>query len=81
MRVLASIVLAALIGGMALAQEPDNTTIPGEVVVEPPTLNALGVEWRITGDANRNASVGLEYRKQGDAEWRRGAPLMRLNGE
>ncbi|MDQ2641544.1 MAG: hypothetical protein M3Y79_13320 [Pseudomonadota bacterium] len=81
MRQWASIGLASLIGGMALAQEPGNRAIPGDILVEPPTLNALGVEWRITGDVNRNASVALEYRKQGDADWRRGAPLLRLNGE
>jgi hypothetical protein len=36
---------------------PPNVVVPGEVVVEPPTLINLGFEWFIEGDANRNASV------------------------
>jgi len=49
--------------------------------VEPPTLIALGFEWYIEGDANRNASVAVFYRKKGTTEWKQGLPLFRLNGE
>ena len=35
-----------------------------------PTLNALGVEWSITGDDNRNASVAVSFRARGENEWR-----------
>src|SRR5215472_5785944 len=53
----------------------------GEFVVEPSTLIALGFEWYIDGDANRNASVAVSYRKKGTTEWKQGLPLFRLNGE
>lgn len=53
----------------------------GELVVEPPTTVALGMEWRIEGDANRNATVALEWQRSGDGTWHEGAPLFRLDGE
>jgi hypothetical protein len=58
----------------------DRTT-PGEVIIEPPTLHALGLEWPLSGDANRNASVTLRYRRKGTEAWRDGLPLLRLGGE
>ena len=54
---------------------------PGSVIVEPPTTGALGVEWRIEGDANRNASVAVAWRRTGETAWRDGLPLLRLQGE
>jgi len=73
----------ALVGGQqppAKAPTPD-ATVAGEVLIEPPTLINLGFEWFIQGDANRNASVAVSYRKQGDAAWRDALPLLRLQGE
>ncbi len=78
--------------GVALAMsgaqaQPENrqdslaASIPGEVLVEPPTLHSLGFEWPLEGDANRNASVEISYRKAGEAAWRKGLPLLRLGGE
>ncbi|HEY6509683.1 MAG TPA: hypothetical protein VIY56_16790, partial [Vicinamibacterales bacterium] len=54
---------------------PD-ASVPGELVVEPPTLINLGFEWFLEGDANRNAAVEVAYRKQGDAAWRPALPLL-----
>ncbi len=56
-------------------------TMPGDLRVEPPTLQSLGFEWRISGDANHNASVAVTYRKTGDTIWRQALPLTRLDGE
>ncbi|MDR0310803.1 MAG: hypothetical protein LBJ21_04375 [Acidobacteriota bacterium] len=56
-------------------------TVSGEFIVEPPTLLSLGFEWKISGDDNRNARVDVSYRKAGEAEWRQGLPMMRLQGE
>ena len=44
-------------------------------------LGDVDVPTRIDGDANRNASVDVSYRRQGTAEWTRGMPLLRLQGE
>jgi hypothetical protein len=53
----------------------------GRFIVERPTLICLGFQWEISGDNNRNATVGVSYRKAGAAEWKEGMPLLRLGGE
>jgi hypothetical protein len=53
----------------------------GDFVVERPTLTCLGFEWAITGDDDRDASVAVSFRKQGDAAWREGLPLLRIGDE
>ena len=56
-------------------------TVAGDFWVEPATLVALGFEWRISGDDNRNASVAVSYRKKGEQQWRNALPLLRLQHE
>lgn len=56
-------------------------TQAGRFVVEHPTLLNLGFEWQIRGDANRNASVTVQYRKVNDPAWRPALPLLRIGGE
>lgn len=58
-----------------------NATVAGELYSEPPTLISLGFEWSIQGDANRNATVSVSYRKVGDASWTTGPQLLRIGGE
>ena len=41
--------------------------VPGELLIEPPTLINLGFEWFVQGDPNRNAAVEVSYRKKGHA--------------
>ena len=57
------------------------TVTPGEFLIDHPTLINLGFEWVIDGDANRNATVTVSYRKQGETAWKTGMPLMWLQGE
>ena len=56
-------------------------TVPGEFIVDPPTLVSLGFAWKIAGDDNRNARVDVTYRKKGEQQWRKGLPLLRLQHE
>ena len=72
-----------LVQGQQPASSPPspNATVAGELLIEPPTLINLGFEWFIQGDANRNASVAVSFRKQGDTAWRDALPLLRLQGE
>lgn len=63
------------------AAEPDNRTHAGAFVVERPTLLNLGFEWPIRGDANRNATVSVEFRPAGESRWREALPLVRIGGE
>jgi hypothetical protein len=65
----------------AVAQDDAVKVTPGEFVIEHPTLINLGFEWRVDGDANRNASVDVSFRKQGETAWQKALPLVRLHGE
>ncbi len=44
-------------------------------------MRSLGFEWRISGDANRNAAVQVSYRKRGETAWHQALPLFRLQNE
>jgi hypothetical protein len=52
-----------------------------QFVVEPATLHALGFEWYVRGDDNRNAAVTVSYRKRGTQDWKEAQPLIRLHNE
>ncbi|MDX2270212.1 MAG: hypothetical protein NW208_19075 [Bryobacter sp.] len=54
---------------------------PGRFHVEHPTLLNLGFEWLVEGDANRNATVEVRFRKQGETDWKPALPLLRIGGE
>src|SRR4029079_1619499 len=65
----------------AYALHAQNSTKPGRFHVEHPTLLNLGFEWLIEGDANRNATVEVRFRKAGTTAWRPALPLLRIGGE
>jgi len=54
---------------------------PGELIVDPPTLQCLGFRWYITGDSNRNASVRVAYRRAETNDWRDALPMLRVHHE
>ncbi|MFM1885781.1 MAG: hypothetical protein RL026_938, partial [Pseudomonadota bacterium] len=58
----AAVVLSCAANGAAA----QNAVSAGELYVEPATLIALGFEWTIEGDDNRNARVALDYRRPGE---------------
>src|SRR5579862_7556673 len=68
-------------GGSAAPDNSRNKVMPGEFVIDHPTLINLGFEWVIEGDDNRNAQVAVSYRKKGATEWKQGLPMFRLHGE
>jgi hypothetical protein len=72
---LVMLVLAAVVG------DAENQTLAGTLVVEHPTLRNLGFEWPIRGDANRNATVAVQFREVGESGWRAALPLVRIGGE
>src|SRR5947207_1264150 len=65
----------------ATAVGAENGTRAGRFVVEHPTLLNLGFEWEIHGDANRNATVAVQFRATGESRWREALPLVRIGGE
>ncbi len=62
--VYAIVMLAGSLPAAAAAAAPTaDASTPGEILLEPSTLQALGIEWPLAGDANRNATVSLRYRR------------------
>jgi hypothetical protein len=77
-----AMVSGAASGSWRVTAAPGDAAVtPGELVVEHPTLINLGFEWHIDGDANRNASVAVSFRQQGETAWRSGMPLLRIQNE
>ena len=78
-----AVVAAVLASGrqQGAAAHADEATTAGRFHVEHPTLLNLGFEWSIAGDADRDARVGVTFRKVGDAAWREALPLLRIGGE
>jgi hypothetical protein len=58
-----------------------DTTTTGELIVDPPTLMALGFAWPIEGDDNRNARVSMSYRNKGKTKRLKGLDPLRLQNE
>ena len=58
--------------------DPDPSPIQaGELRLQQSTLHAIGVQWDMKGDFNRNATVLVAYRKTGDSQWQQAQPLLR----
>src|SRR3954467_7077506 len=73
--------IATFLIAFACSLMAQNSTHSGRFYVEHPTLLNLGFEWAIEGDANRNASVEVRFRKTGTDAWRPALPLLRIGGE
>ena len=50
-----------------MGSEVENKTQAGRLFVEHPTLRNLGFEWAIRGDANRDATVSVQFRAVGES--------------
>ncbi|MSU34299.1 MAG: hypothetical protein EXS36_04175 [Pedosphaera sp.] len=72
---------AAVLLPSTLFLSAQDATVAGKFHVEPSTLLNLGFEWPIQGDANRNATVSVQFRAVGQPSWRKGLPLVRIGGE
>ncbi len=77
-----ALILVFILSASVSPAAAQDAVVPGRFVIEPPTLNCLGFEWRILrGDDNRNATVAVTYRKRGEPSWREALPLLRVGGE
>jgi len=74
----ATVLLLLIIPSITWAAD---STTTGELIIDPPTLMAIGIAWSIEGDDNRNAQVTITYRKKGETEWNRGLDPLRLQNE
>ncbi len=63
------------------AVEPFDTqpspVLAGEIRLEHPTLHAIGLEWDIQQDFNRNSTVTVAYRQVGQSQWQEAQPMLR----
>ena len=58
-----------------------NEIVPKRFIVDPPTIENLGFRWYIEGDSNRNASVTVAFRKEGQSRWNEALPMLRVHHE
>jgi hypothetical protein len=71
--------LAATFAAAPVIAADNNAAAPvAEPIAERPTLRCVGAYWVIKGDDNRNATVKVEYQKQGETQWHVGPPLFRV---
>lgn len=68
--------LVVLLSGAAATAAPGDEVVPGTPRVDV-TFQSIGLYWPISGDANRTASLTLEYRRVGEVTWRPGALAMK----
>jgi hypothetical protein len=73
-----TIILTLCIAGASYGQ---NAVTAGRFHSDPPTLENLGFSWSITGDANRNARVSVQYKPANKTAWQDALPLLRIGGE
>lgn len=65
-----------------VAPPPGGPITVGQIIVDPPTLETIGVSLPIlSGDTNYNAAVAVTYRRVGDVAWRDALPLLRVRPE
>lgn len=64
-----------IVGALALGQD---ALSPGAVRADPETHAAIGVQWEVTGDDDRDAVVSVRFREVGTTPWRDGPPLFRV---
>ena len=69
--------IIAVVLSLKLCRAENAASPIGDPVLETPTLQCLGAYWLIHGDDNRDAHIEFYYRKEGDADWKRGPDLFR----
>jgi len=65
----------------AMPARAENQITSGKFILDVPTLTAIGVEWKMLGDDNRNAAVEVSFRRKGEQAWRKALPLLRIHHE
>jgi len=75
--VLAPVVLLILSMTSAAAAGGDATRV--ETLRRYSTLNSIGIEWDIQGDADHDATCRVEYRRSGRSQWSKAMDLLRID--
>jgi hypothetical protein len=74
--IFAVVILATILTISRSTAAPLDAVVPGQIRADA-TFDHISVLWWISGDANLNSAMTLEYRKAGDSVWRAGAPAGR----
>ncbi|MGD2175327.1 MAG: hypothetical protein PVJ27_07985, partial [Candidatus Brocadiaceae bacterium] len=77
---LLAVTLGCVNGAGHVAAKPaaSDAVLPGELIVERPTLISLGFVWRVEGDANGDATGRVQYRRSGETGWNDYLQLYRI---
>src|SRR5687767_1228317 len=79
LRLVCSIATILLLAGAdARAQTTPDAVSPGTLLTYS-TIHSIGLEWDVTGDADHDAIVTLEYRVAGASAWAPALPLVRVD--
>jgi len=70
---LKTIIIMLLCASCMYAQ---NAVSPGDIKIDP-TFEHIGILYNINGDANLNSNLQIEFRKQGESNYKQGAITMR----
>ena len=57
----------------------DDNTARAETLRRYTTLNSIGIEWDIQGDADHDATCAVEYRRSGRRQWSKAMNLLRID--
>lgn len=71
--------LGVLLPIIIFSTQAQNATTPAASMRTYSTIQTIGVEWDLTGDANHNATCAVQYRKQGATAWKQGLNLFRVD--
>lgn len=71
------VLLAQFVGARETANPA--AIIPGNLLIDNPTLYHLAFRWPVSGDENVNATVQVSYRKSGQALWNPALPMLRIS--
>jgi uncharacterized repeat protein (TIGR01451 family) len=68
--------LALALANQTSRAAPGDAVVPGVIRIDA-TFDNLSALWWISGDANHDSAMSLEFRKLGDSSWHAGAPALR----
>ena len=77
---IAATVLCAVLPALATSAPVPRASLPTRATAPFPTTTAVTLLWPVRGDRDRDARVGVEYRRSGAGTWSRAMPLRRTPG-
>jgi hypothetical protein len=70
------VLLALTLANQTTRAAPEDAILPGVIRIDA-TYENLSALWWVSGDADHDSAMTLEFRKLGDSNWHAGAPAVR----